>query len=539
MTLIDARELGETRELVGDLCIVGAGAAGLTLAAELAGDDLEIVLLEAGGLDPDPETQALYDLESLGHPVREEFMSRARYFGGSCNLWAGRCMRLRPAQLEGRDWVPGSAWPISPEELERWYPPAARILDLPPVDRFEPGFWEDALADGERALLADPELAPTVSLWAPRPKRFGDAFRPPLSRARDVSIVLHANAVRLELDEDGRTVRNVQAATLDGRTLSIRARGYVLACGGLENARLLLASNDVQPRGIGNRHDRVGRYFMDHPRAVFGSVRLARAGAVRLLGGRPLPDGRVQVGIGLSEETRRREGLLDHYATLESTYSQYTARTYESFVQAMKVLLRRGYAGRRRDVGRAKLGSIPELIYLLAPREIVPHRLYRWYARLRDALRPERGPVERTVVYFCEQPPDPESRVTLGRARDALGVPRLELRWRIGDEVAASLRRLEEILAARLRATGVGEHLPAGEGPRFTDASHHMGTTRMSTDPRHGVVDPSCRVHGVENLWIAGSSVFPSAGHANPTLTIVALALRLADHLRREARLAR
>ncbi len=531
MSLIDARELGETDELAGDLCIVGAGAAGITLATELAGGPLDVILLEAGGLRPDEETQALYDLESVGYPIRPNFMSRARYFGGSCNLWAGRSMKLSPADTAGRAWVEDSAWPIAYEEIEARYPRAAEILGLPDIRMFEPAAFRGRLGDAERALYAAGDLAPTVSLWAPRPRRFGKAYRKKLARADRVRAVLHANVTRLRLHADGRSVTTLEAATLDGRRFRVRAKAFVLACGGIENARLLLVSNDVHENGAGNSHDVVGRYFMDHPRAIHGRVRLGSGRALPWLRGRPLADGRAQLGIGLDEETRRREGLLNHYVTLEAMHSAYTAHAYESLIQTMKVVLRRGHAGSRRDLGRARRTPIPGLIYLLTPKELLPHNVYRWWVRARDAVRRDRGPVERTVVYFCEQPPNPESRVTLRRERDALGVPRLRLDWRLGGEVTRSVLRLQEILGDRFRESGIGELAPGEGDPVYTDASHHMGTTRMSRDPKTGVVDPDGRVYGIGNLYLAGSSVFPSAGHANPTLTIIALALRLADHL--------
>ena len=160
----------------------------------------------------------------------------------------------------------------------------------------------------------------------------------------------------------------------------------------------------------------------------------------------------------------------------------------------------------------------------------MPHFAYRWYSRLRSARSPRRE-THAVVVYFCEQPPDAESRVTLSRELDPLGVNRLVLDWRIGPEVTRSVLELQELLRDCLDRAGIGE-LENGSELRFTDASHHMGTTRMSDDPRSGVVDTDCKIHGLDNLYVAGSSVFPSAGHANPTLTIVALALRLAQQLR-------
>jgi choline dehydrogenase-like flavoprotein len=181
-------------------------------------------------------------------------------------------------------------------------------------------------------------------------------------------------------------------------------------------------------------------------------------------------------------------------------------------------------------VGRAGLGDIPGLIYLLTPKELMPHFAYRWYSRLRNATLRQRE-THAVVVYFCEQPPDPESRVTLSRELDPLGVNRLVLDWKLGPEITRSVLELQELLRTCLGQAGIGE-LEHGTELRFSDASHHMGTTRMSDDPSTGVVDTDCRIHGVENLYVSGSSVFPSAGHANPTLTILALALRLTDRLR-------
>lgn len=493
---------------------------------------MEVCLIESGGLHPEEDTQALCDLKSAGYPVRENFMSRARYYGGSCNLWAGRSMQLTEADLAGRGWVPESGWPIPHSELAAYYAAAAGVLRLPGLERFDARTFAPEMTRPERTLFSRGPLVPRVSLWAKRPLRFGAAYRSRLRRSPRVRLVLHANATGIRLGPDGTAVEALEASTLEGRRLSVRAGIYVIACGALENARLLLVSRDVHTSGIGNEFDLVGRYFMDHPRCVHGRVRLYPGQRLPLLRGRPLRDGKVQLGMGLSSEIQRREGLLNHYATLESEFSGYTRARYESFVQTMKVLLRRGYAGSRWDVGRSGLGEVPGLIYLLTPKELMPHFLYRLNARLRERL-PQRAEEGCVVVYFCEQPPDPESRVTLGPERDRLGMSRLVLRWRIGPEVTRSVLRLQELLGKRLKDAGIGELEPSDAEIRYTDASHHMGTTRMGDTPRTGVVDTDCLVHGLSNLYVAGGSVFPSAGHANPTLTIVALSLRLAERLKR------
>ncbi len=531
MSIVDARELEAGTELQTDICIVGAGAAGLTLAGALEKTGRDVCLVESGGLQPDPETQSLYDLDITGYPLREHFMSRARYYGGSCNLWAGRSMKFGPADLEARSWVPHSGWPLPYAELARYYDPAARVLGLPDIAVFDPGRHEADLAEAERLLYGDASLTPTISLWAKRPKRFGSAHRSELRRSRTVRLILHGNVTTLRLDREGTRVESLEVATLTLKRFRIRARVVVLACGGLENARLLLLSRDQHAQGIGNAHDVVGRYYMDHPRGVYGRVHLRAGTRLSLLDGIPRSDGKVQFGLGISPETQQREGLLDHYATLEVAHSQYTAKQYQSFIQVMKVLLKRGYAGSRLDVGRADMGNIAGLVYLLTPRELMPHWAYRWYWRVRKMISGRHGGGNRVVVYFCEQPPDPESRATLSAATDHLGMHRLALDWKVGSSVHDSVHRLQCLLKERLERTGLGilEEDPAEI--RFTDASHHMGTTRMSQSPRTGVVDIDGKVHGVHGLYLAGSSVFPSASHKNPTLTIVALALRLADHL--------
>ncbi|MGA0706257.1 MAG: GMC family oxidoreductase [Steroidobacteraceae bacterium] len=262
---------------------------------------------------------------------------------------------------------------------------------------------------------------------------------------------------------------------------------------------------------------------MDHPRAVFGKFLPNRQAVLRALLGRALPDGRLQVGLRLSPEVQAQHRLPNHYVTFEPESSNYASESYQALAQAAK--LASGTAT------SAPATSLPELIYLLSPKELIPHFAYRAIQAARDVTsRPGRHK-RFMVVYFCEQLPLSESRVQLGDARDALGQRRLQLDWKLDDTFVKSLLRTEEILATTLAETGIGTLQPGVGEPRFTDASHHMGTTRMSSHPAHGVVDPDCRVHGIPNLFVAGSSIFPSGGHANPTLTIVALALRLADRL--------
>jgi len=240
-----------------------------------------------------------------------------------------------------------------------------------------------------------------------------------------------------------------------------------------------------------------------------------------------------QVGVRLSETVQRREHLLNNYVSFERPWSPHTARAYESLVRSAKVLLRKGYSGSRLTPPSRGLARVPDSIFLFAPRELMPHSMYRMIRAARDRFGRDVNAL--TVVNYCEQPPHRASRVYLSERRDRLGMNRLVLDWKIGGDETRTLRRLHHLMDRNLRRNDVGsldsdwDRAPLG----FSDAAHHAGTTRMSDNPRRGVVDGDCRVHGVQNLHIAGSSVFPTVGYANPTWTIVALALRLSERLRK------
>jgi choline dehydrogenase-like flavoprotein len=533
VNFVDANRLGSDVTVDADVCVIGSGAAGLTVATQLDGLAVRVCLVESGSFAPDDETQSLYAVDSLGYPVRENFMSRARYFGGTCNLWAGRSMKLTRLDLAHRPWIAHSGWPIGYDELSRFYEPAERILRLPASRSVERVLSLAREHPVEGSLCGNADLLPNISLWATRPMRFGSAYKRQLITSRNIVSYLNANVTAIELNEAGTSVETCTASTLAGRRVRFRAKRFVLACGGLETARLMLASRSIQPNGVGNDHDLVGRFYMDHPRAVFGRVHLTAPQKLPSLLGVALRDGMAQIGIQLRDEVQECERLLNNYLTLERHWSEQSERAYQSFVHSAKIILRAGYTGRRFSPSAPKLAKVPELIYLLAPRELMPHPLYRAARQLKDRLAS--GVTDLVVVNYCEQPPNPQSRVYLTSERDRLGMPRLALHWVVGREETQTLLRLHALLDSHLRRRGLGHltHASSRFGElRYTDASHHIGTTRMSSHPREGVVDVNCRVHGVANLFVAGSGVFPTSGHANPTLTLVALAVRLAEHLK-------
>ena len=513
------RDHAEGAVLEADVCILGAGAAGIAIARELRRTPLRVILAESGGLVGDVETQALYRAEVSGFDYVPE-ATRMRFFGGSTNCWTGFCTPLDRHEFDARDWVPHSGWPFGREALGPYYERAQPLLEL---GRFDYDSADLGLQSFEAAKLRN-------TLWRHSPPtRFGERYRAELEAAPRLRVLLHANASELVPSEAGTRVGEVRVRTLEGRSARLRARRFVLATGGIENPRLLLMSRGADPRGLGNPHDLVGRYFMEHVVTHAGFVVPSAPPAwMDRYKALVLPDGRAGSGApGPSPEAQERHRILNAVAT---------------FVPG-QVDLDAGYLALGRIRRAFADGELPddfarEVCRVLVDIDDVAEGIR---ANLRDehytAFRADA--TSRAVNVHVEQAPDPESRVTLSEERDALGLPRARLAWRLGERERETIRTSNRLLGEELGRLGLGRlrqddwlRDPAAEWPIVTVKCHHMGTTRMADDPRRGVVDADGRVHGVGNLYVAGSSVFPTSGYANPTLTLVALALRLADHLR-------
>jgi hypothetical protein len=378
LAILDARDFDDGAEIASDICVVGGGAAGITLARELARTGREVLLIESGGCSLDETTQRLYDLASVGYPQRPGFISRVRFLGGSCNLWGGACLPLDPLDFTVREWVQHSGWPISYSEVATWYPRAAEILSLPAPDPSDPP------ASG-RKFFSEAIFDPKIALFASSAERFGDSFA---GFAHDVSrlrLLLNASVVRITLNEAADAVESLDIATLDGDTrgnrLRVTARTVVLACGGLENARLLLASDRQQPKGIGNRYGLVGRFFMDHPRTQLGKVHLTQG--KRFPRTRVLANGLLEVRIGLSPEIQRRDSLLNHTLTFETLKQRTLRADYPAVMEAWyRAALQGDPQSTAGDTGHPK-----KLSHYLRPRRLLPDSAYPFYANARVAAR--------------------------------------------------------------------------------------------------------------------------------------------------------
>lgn len=536
--IVDGSTLPPEFETEHDLCVVGSGIAGMLLVMELAQTYKDICIIESGAWKPDDATQSLYSLNSVGYPIRKNYQSRIRYFGGSCNIWAGRAMSYNESDLMPRPWLNSVSWPIDFAALDRYYASAAGYLNLPSYEKLKPETWQSKLSDFEMSLVHSENFKTNISLFAKAPARFGykTKYFKEVKNSTKITLYINSNVVNLRLSDSLSHVAYLDVACLSGVRYTIKPKKVVLACGGLENTRILMASDKQMPGGIGNQNGLLGRYYMDHPRAVFGRVKLTKKIKLDHLLGIPVTGGKMQLGIALSDKIQAREALLNNYLTLEPCYSIGSMELYESFVKLMKRLLRKGYSGKRFDFKNQEMAEVPEMIYLLTPKELLPHFMYYTYYRYsRIAKNVFTNLTHLSIVNYSEQEPNIASRVYLDDEKDYLGMPKLVLDWKISDRSLKSSLRLMHLLDEHFRRYEEGhieQDLTKIKELPFTDASHHLGTTRMSADAKTGVVDANCKVHGVDNLYISGSSVFPTAGHANPTLTIAAMSLRLADYMK-------
>jgi len=516
--VIDLARIPGPLDLESEVCVIGAGAAGISLARRLLRLGHGVVLLESGGLDYEAETAKLNAGENEGAEYYDLEDSRLRFFGGTTAIWGGRCAELDPIDLERRDYVAHSGWPIGWDELERWYGEARPAFGLP---EGRPG--PDALRSSGAKLPRFDELETPLWTFDRRFNRFAWESCADLEADPKCQIVTHATVTAIVPRGGG--IARIEARSLGTGRVTVRARAFVLAAGGIENPRLLLAS------GLGNDH--VGRYFMEHPHARGGRiVRGAAWSLLKAFGRRHRIGGQdLAALIAPSAALQRREGILNTSLTIVGRQPE----------------------GRRQFIG---MKAYSGLKHKMAPTRrgrslwMVTKKAAGWAQRHIDPARPwllhKIGNLEMALLVRGEQAPNPASRVTLTGEEDATGVPRVKLDWRLSVIDVRSVAILVGTLGRELERLGLGSVEPAdwlGGGEWKTDplisshpigGYHHMGTTRMGSDPATSVTDPDGKVHGIGNLWVAGSSLFPTGGWANPTLTIVALALRSAETISRE-----
>jgi choline dehydrogenase-like flavoprotein len=493
---VDGRNLPGGHIVEADLCIVGAGAVGISMAMEFDGSNKKVAIVESGGFQYDEKTQSLYEGYHTGIHTYPLGRNRLRYFGGTTNHWAGHCRPFDAFDFSVRDWIPHSGWPIKIEELTPYLARSQPIMGLGKYD-YE-SIEEYAKRLGLPTLPLDENRLISVMKHQSPPTRFGPAYREQIKRSKNVTVYLHSNVQELIANETATHIAGADVACIEGPKYKIKATQFVLATGGIENPRIMLLSNKSAPNGLGNKHGLVGRFYMDHflIRPAI-DVSLSRTDLNFKLYTHPheINGGKIFGIMTAPEEMTRREKMTRFRMHLYDVHPRF---------------FKKGLGG-----VFSSLDGSPEV----------------------SPLDVRRGSY--IAVHMTMEPiPNPDAYVRLSDKLDFFGQRKVEVNWQVTDDERRNALRAIEYGALEFARMGYGRgNSPMLRNPdewpsHVSSGKHHCGTTRMSDNPQTGVVDANCKVFDIDNLYLTGSSLFPTIGHTNPTLNLVALALRLSDHLK-------
>lgn len=531
-----------------DICIIGSGPAGLVVCAELVNQGLNVAVLESGGLHTECYAENLSSVLSTGIHIKK--YSRVRIFGGTSTTWSGLSAPLDPIDFIPRATMPFSGWPIDRNELVPYWKIASEKYGFPSFNFFYNDKFFNVKQQNQVSLVWK-NLTEKIFLANEKPFNFGKGLEH-IFKNEGVDLYYGATATKLCSEINSKKIKSVQIISRSGKKYSLQAKLFVLAANGIENARLLLASKDLNPSGLGNENDQVGRYLMNHPKGYHGIINLKQS-----LGGMPYYFGclykktAAYAGLRLHEDVQKKLGVWNSYVRFEPLFpwsdnegvtACITLIKHARWLLSMTLKLFQGNMIQLRDYAETgddsdlqnSSKSLVDWVYLVY-KVIVNIHMVAWYlyVRLRKNVRVSVTRIR--LRNFMEMAPVEQNRVTLSSALDANGEPIADVFHETSEHDQNSIIKLHEILAAELEENNFGtlvSSLGSEDWPINQDASHHLGTTRMGTDPKRSVVDANLRLHHVSNVYVIGGSVFPTSGCANPTYTICALAIRLAKYLK-------
>jgi len=508
---IDARTLDNQSVIEGDICIIGAGAAGISIALDWENTPYKVILLEGGGFEYDDRVQELFNGKITGHPYYPMKASRLHYFGGSTGHWGGMCSEFDDIDFVKRDWVENSGWPIKREDIAAFYPKAHEILDLG-IYEWGVDYWEKQNKSHKRLPLEEKVMWSKMWHFSP-PTRFGEKYKDAVVNAKNIHLYTYANAVDIKVTDNIKSVKQITVKNYAGKEHTVKATYFIMASCAIQNSRLLLASNKQAAAGLGNENDLVGRYFMEHLELKTGELWLNNSDPLLLY--KMDPVSRVRAELAISPQKQEELQVLNATVSLmpldlaKNALPSVTVWQEEDPRKSLDTFHKYNNLDKRNFLQR-----------LFSKND---SQAYGLYTR-------------------AEQLPNPASRVVLSNEKDEFGVPRADLHWALSPIDKKTVFTINKLLGQQVGAAGIGRVKLADflldndeQLPDYTSGGwHHIGTTRMSDDPKTGVVDANCRIHGIDNLFVAGSSCYPTGGAVNPTFTVVAISLRLSAHLKKQ-----
>ncbi len=528
-------EIEKNEMIKTDVCIVGGGAAGISLALEFCNQNFNVLLIESGSTKFSHRNQKLSSNKSIGIPSGSVMFSIRRQFGGTTVTWTGRCRPLDEIDFIKRQWIENSGWPFNKSDLDPYYIRGQKICGLGGYDY---SLYSDKSDNWFDRISNQSDLEGKAFMFS-RPFNFATEHGPEIEKSPNINILLNSNAVRIDLDSNGKSVKAIQCRTINGKTFFVSSKIFILAAGGLEITRLLLSSNQVQKTGIGNNNDLVGRYYMDHPHFWSGAFTNPKSNLGIedddvLTYGKEVLNRKPSSAIGLKEQYLFENKLTNAagffinrpWHKIQKEYFSPAGIAYKNISEILG----------HHEYPSFKLLMSSVLILFKNLKDSIQHLLNIWISRKEKSNWVG-------IISQIEQVPNRESRVTLSSKLNSIGQAKIIIDWQLTDQDLENIEKYNSLLKKNFDTLGVPFDLfPADLNKNNIPSSifpgkHHMGTTRMNNDPELGVVDENCKVHDISNLYISSGSVFPTAGQANPTLTIIALALKLADHIKENGEL--
>lgn len=510
-----------------NVIIVGSGIAGQLVAQQLINQNISVLIIESGDKKRDLSLDYLNDLAVTGHKIRTDYLNRVRQVGGACNLWAGRLMKLSPNDLGKRDWLGLEAWPIQFDELNHYYRKIDKLFNIDQlwsrVDSLQYRISNESLKN----------LELTRSVWARNIPRFNYDSKSwaKLSNSSNVKSLVRCTVVNIEEILNKKQVK--VNCVKDDTKFSFYGDYVVLACGGIENSRILLDSFDIDGNVLGNNFDNVGRYFMDHPTFVSKPIKCNNNIRISTLMQTSYFRGTIKDGFKLATETQKQFGLSNPYIELSLKFSDRSEKALSNMISIYKSGVKEGFF----QFNPGDLKAALETLYLVNPIEKFPHILRFAYGRAYRSLYNNYNASGIIFSHHMENLPHKNSRIKLTGKKNILGCGQVELKWLVDEKAIESSSRLSRFVAKELYSKNLITDLKNIEYIdvcRLNDASHHIGGTRMSKKSTDGVVDENLKLWNSNSIFLVGSSVFPSSGHANPTFTIAALSIRLGEHLKKK-----
>ena len=530
MSIIKNHEIENDSVFNSAICIIGSGFSAQSVATKLT--DKKIIIIESGKIEFDKNAQQLNYLKQEGLAFRKNHINRIRQLGGSANLWANQLMTLEEFDISHRDWIVDKfAWPIKYQELKSLYDDVLQNLYK---GYFEKVNFFNPIEKNEKIFFLEEEFVKKElfdfnnHFWPHKIEKFNlkTKFTNKLLNEKNIQFLENFTATEFKIDQDRHCIKSVKIQS-DNKTCTINSGTFILACGAIENARIIL-NNERSSKLFHNQN--TGRYFMDHPRACLGVIKSNKKLPLSSLIGLKKKDYEFRTSLKLSKKIQTENKILNSYAFIDPKYSNEDEIFFNEFLLEIKKLIRlKGIP--KINLKKFNIKKILEQIYLKLPPQVSSAKLNGILYKLFTSKKYNFLFNEMEINYQGEQYPDYQNRVYLNKNKDIFNQNYCSINWQLNKMDIRTQKTFTKTLENKLR-TNEFLTFTKNENINFTDASHHSGTTRMSNSRSDGVVDTNCKFHDIENLYVIGNSVFRTSGSANPGLTNMAISTRLGNYLK-------